>query len=122
MTNKQLDQWVAKLGRAWESLDTDAALALVHQSKVEWHESPFADPLTTWQAVYDTWKSALADQRDVSFSHQVLACDNKQGVARWQATLTRISTSETVQMDGIFLVTLDDQNLCTNFMMWIETK
>lgn len=122
MTIKQLDNWVTALGKAWVALDTDAALSLVNKEQVEWSESPYEPVLTSWNEIHDVWKTDLARQKDVSFSHQVLACSNGQGVARWQATLTRTDTNQTVSMDGIFLVCLNDQNLCTKFMMWIETK
>jgi hypothetical protein len=122
MTTEQLDQWTKKLGEAWTALNVEAALALVDRDKVEWFESPFSPALTSWQQVYDTWQHDLSQQKDVSFSHTVLVSDKKQGVVRWQAQLTRTTNNQKVIMDGIFLIGLNEKGLCTNFMMWIETK
>lgn len=122
MTESQLDQWVRELGVAWERLDTDMALCLVDKQRVEWSESPFSETLTTWQQVYDVWKKDLAKQENVTFSHQVIACTATQGVVRWQASFTRIENGKKAELDGIFIISLNDKNLCEKFMMWIESK
>ena len=122
MTTKDLDQWASQLGKAWCRLDVDSALAIVDTDTIEWSETPFSKPLTSWQDVYNVWRSDLSDQEDVTFNHEVLACSDNRGVVRWQAALTRKSSKQRVEMDGIFDVKLNGRGLCTYFMMWVEDK
>ncbi len=117
-----LNEWVTRLGDAWVKKDVDAALALVSKEKIEWQESPLEKPLTNWTDIYKVWESDLAKQKDIIFSHEVLACNDHQGIVRWKATLTNTKTSDTTDMDGMFLISLDDKNLCTKFTMWTESK
>lgn len=122
MTKEQLNKWTQKLGEGWAKLDVDLALSVINQENISWYESPLDGPLKTWRQVYDRWEKDLSDQKDVKFSHEVLICDDEQGIVRWQASLTRISTGQRATMDGIFHVRLNDEDKCTYFMMWVESK
>jgi hypothetical protein len=40
------------------------------------------------------------------------------GIARWWATFTRTPSQKRVQLDGIFVCTMDEQGRCRLFQEW----
>lgn len=120
MNRERVDKWTRKLGQAWCAKDVDAALALVSKANIAWQESPFSKTVTSWDEIYRIWKADLAKQRNISFSHNVLALDGETGIIRWHAQYTSVADQGVTVLDGIFQITLDESNLCTKFIMWTE--
>lgn len=48
--------------------------------------------------------------------------DDNVGIVKWNATFTRISSGEKVEMEGIYQVSLDKYGKCTKFHQWFNTK
>jgi len=77
---------------------------------------PWDEPLRGRQAIRARFARAIARQEQVQFGHELLAVTpDGRGVARWWVSL-HIPADGTVEEDeGIFLVTVEDEGLCTEF-------
>jgi hypothetical protein len=110
------DRWLAAYGRAWESRDPGAAAALFSADAMyAW--GPF-DELRGRDAIAQRWAQATANQRDVRFSWDVLGAIGSTAVARWWCDFGVQGSDGRVTLDGIFLIELDADGLCTSFREW----
>jgi ketosteroid isomerase-like protein len=116
-TEKDLEDWLQRYGRAWETRDPDAAAALF-SGDASYYETPFGPPLRGRDGVQRYWSEATGNQTAIHFSHQVICAKGRLAIARWQAQFTRISSGAAVRLDGIFLLHFDDQGLCRELREW----
>jgi hypothetical protein len=58
------------------------------------------------------------NQKDVKLSSEILINNEKLGIIHWKLTRFFIPTSTTQNIDGIFVVSLNDKGLCTYFNQW----
>jgi len=116
---ERLSRWLDAYGRAWENQNPDAAAALfTEQGTYAW--GPFAAPLRGKEAIRRAWQVATqSNQAGIEFGYETLAVtkDNR-GVARWWASMKSVQTSQSVRMEGIFLITLNEEDLCSEFREW----
>ncbi len=121
MTNEQLDNWLKNLKDAWETKNPQAAIDLCSEN-VQWYETPFGEPLRTKKEIFDEWQTVPTDQKNIVVSYEIIIIADTFGIAHWSATFTRIPSGEKAHLDGIYKVSLDDKNLCTEFHQWYNTK
>ncbi len=118
MTEEQLDDWTTKLGKVWTAQNPDQAMQLVNRDTIEWYENPLDEPITSWSEVYKLWAVIPNNQKDVSFSHKIIACSDGFGIINWQAKLTKVPSDIRLVIDGIFMVKIADDGTCTYFKQW----
>ena len=70
----------------------------------------------------ELWQKDLKNQEDVHFSYDIITVNRELGVAHWDASFTRVSSGVRDELDGVFVVSLDDQGLCTEFRQWWVVK
>lgn len=117
MTADQFHEWLDAYGKAWETRDPQAAVALF-TSDVEYYETPFDAPFSGQEAVRSYWTGATGAQRNIRFDHQPVAMTEHVGVARWHATFQRIPSGKEVELDGVLVVTFTPDNLCRILREW----
>jgi hypothetical protein len=83
---------------------------------------PFDAPKAGRSGIRDYWATVTADQRNVHFESQVLAVDGQTGVAHWSASLTAASGGVRVELDGAFVLTFDDDGLCSELREWWHVR
>lgn len=121
MTNSQFDKWLNGLKNAWETKNPQATIDLCSEHVV-WYESPFGNPLRSKQEIFDVWQSVPAGHNDISVSYEIIVTTDKFGIAHWSANFTRIPSGKKIHLDGIYKVSLNDQNLCTEFHQWYNAE
>jgi len=121
MTNGQFDTWLKGLKDAWETRNPQAAIDLCAKD-VLWYETPFSKPLTTKEEIFTEWQTVPAGQKDITVSYEIIVVTEEFGIAHWSATFTRIPTGERAHLDGIYKVSLNDKNLCTEFHQWYNSN
>jgi len=122
VTLEELDRWLDAYGRAWERQDTDAFVALFTEDAVyQW--GPWGNTLRGRDEIRARTDQATSEQEDVRFGHEPLAITpDGCGIARWWVSI-RVPGTDTIEEDeGIFLVTLDDGGLCTEFREWWNSR
>ncbi len=117
MTETAVEKWLEGYRRAWETRDPEAAAALFSQD-VRYYETPFVAPAQGRVGVRKYWANATRSQADVSFSYEILSVSRHQGIARWWAAYTRVSSGVTAKLDGMFLLEFNDEGLCRELREW----
>lgn len=120
MTNEQFATWLKDLKQAWVAKNPQAAADLC-ADKLIWYDIPFGKPLTTKHEVYTEWQTVPKNQKDIRVSYEILAVNKDFGIAHWNAKFTRIPSNTKAHLDGIFKVTLNEDNLCTEFHQWFNS-
>ena len=118
MTENELRNWLDKYAAAWEGQNPGAAAALfTADGTYAW--GPFNEPIQGPDAIKAAWEYATkGQQEEIKFGYEVLAVTEERGIARWWASMKVKSTGKQVRMEGIFLVTLTADGLCTVFREW----
>lgn len=119
--NKMFEKWLDDLGEAWVSRNPNIAASLCAEN-VKYYEHPFQNPAIGREEVRSIWLDVPRTQKDVNFESSTIMVKGNTGIARWKASWTNIKDGSRSELDGIFLVTLDEQGLCKEFHQWWVTK
>jgi len=114
-------RWLTDLGKAWMALDSKNAVNLF-SSDVEYYESAMSSPCKNWDTVFDLWKLVSVNQKDVAFEFDILAISDKLCVANWRVKRTMLPQSTSQEIDGIFVLKLNDEGLCNYLKQWRSVK
>ena len=117
MQHADFDAWLSAYGRAWETGDPEAAVALFTDDAT-YQETPFDEPLAGREAILGYWSPVPRSQEGVEFRHEVLAWEGDIGIAWWYAAFTRVATGARAELDGIFVCEFGDDGRCTRFREW----
>ena len=118
MDRMALNNWLEAYGQAWETRDPEAVAQLFTLDAL-YRERPFTEPLRGRDAIREYWSRVVAhSQEQIHFGFEIVALDKNRGVARWWAAFVRVSSNQRVQLDGIFLLTFSDANLCCELREW----
>ena len=113
----RLGSWLDRFGRAWETRDPERAAALFSEEG-SYRESPFDEPLTGPDEIRARWSSLPKAREDIQFAYEVLAITDRWGIARWRGTYTPVNRDTPLELDGILLVSLDEEGRCRDFREW----
>jgi len=117
VTLEDLDRWLDTYGRAWERQDVDAFVGCFTPG-ADYYWGPWDEPLRGHDQIRARTEEAIGGQEAVRFGHEPLAITaDGRGLARWWVSLD-VAGGMVVELEGIFLVTLDDAGLCTDFREW----
>lgn len=118
MTGEELNAWLRDYGSAWETRDADLVAALFTEDAT-YQETPFVEPMRGRAAIRAYWDRAVVRaQEQVQFGYEVLSLGDAVCLARWHASFVRIRTKSAVKLDGVFLLTFDDQRRCQALREW----
>ena len=119
MDHDALGRWLDSYREAWEKQNPDAAAALFSEhGTYAW--GPFAPVLVGKQAIRHAWEVATqGNQSGIEFGYEPLsATEDGRNIARWWASMESTQTGDRVRMEGIFLITLTEEGLCSEFREW----
>lgn len=117
MTEQEFRSWLDAYGRAWETRDADAAVALFTED-LEYYETPFGTPFRGRDELRDYWARATGSQDGIAFTYEILAVRAGGGLAHWSAEFTRIASGHRSHLDGIALAEFASNGLCRTFREW----
>ncbi len=122
MTLDELGRWLDVYGRAWERKDTDGfAGCFADGALYAW--GPWSEPLRGRDEIAARFDQAVATQEGIRFGHEPLAVTpDGRGIARWWVSTEDPDTGDIGENEGIFLVTLDGDGLCTEFREWWNSR
>jgi hypothetical protein len=118
MKKNRFDVWMTRFGKAWSERNVDDVMSLFDRRDITYFESVFTPPIRSWEIVKKLWDVVPANQKDISFSHDILQCSKTQAVIHWTASRFYIPKNEKQDIDGIFQISLNDKGLCTFFKQW----
>lgn len=117
MSGASVVEWLAAYGKAWETRDADAAAALFTENAT-YQENPHEEPFNGRTGIHNYWSRVTADQRDVSFTSNVITTFGRSAVAHWSARFASVSSGATINLDGVFLLEFDESGLCNTLREW----
>ena len=121
LTRETFADWLDRYRTAWEQREPGAAAALFTED-ASYHEMPYDAPLEGRAAIANYWAEAVAGQRAVRFSSEILACEDDRGLCHWHATFTAAEGGATIDLDGIFHCRFADDAHVAAFQEWWHLK
>jgi len=112
-----LTQWLETYKRAWETRDPKLALTIFSKNAT-YQEHPFAAVNRGHEQILRYWTENTEIQKDIRFQYEILSRDGRRSIVRWKAEYFRVTTKIYAQLDGIFLMTFNDDGLCSEFLEW----
>lgn len=119
MDESTLRSWLDSYVEAWESQNAAAAAELFTETgSYAW--GPFAEPIKGRDAIRRAWEVAVQqNQEDIHVGHEFLALtDDGRGIFRCWSSVIAVATGTRVRTEGVFLITLTEDNLCSEFREW----
>ncbi|WP_428408516.1 nuclear transport factor 2 family protein [Hyphococcus sp.] len=117
VTTQDFAAWLDGYKEAWETRDADKAGALF-TADATYHENPFEDVMQGRAAIEEYWAGVTADQRDVTFTYEVLTCYEDKCLAQWHAAFTSASGGAAIELDGVFLCAFADAQTVKALKEW----
>ncbi len=117
MNRDAFTSWLDAYKHAWETRDHKAA-GDIFTEDATYQEVPFDEPMRGRQAIIDYWEGNVTEQEDVRFGYEVFATTETIGIARWWTSMIDLASKAHVKLDGIFVVSMDDDGRCTEFREW----
>lgn len=117
MDRASFESWLEKYGRAWEDRNAQAAADLFKEDGT-YQVTPFVEPMRGRPAIFEYWTGVAQTQRDIQFGCEVLAVTAEAGIARWWASFVIVPQGLQTKLDGIFVISLDDDGRCRSLREW----
>ena len=111
------EAWMDRYGRAWETKDA-GDFTRIFTPDAAYYWTPLEPPKPGREGIRAAFEAAVARQRDIRFSHEVLAVSGDTGVARWRCRFFRVPAGHEVRLDGVLTARLDRDGLCEEFREW----
>jgi hypothetical protein len=109
--------WLDAYGQAWEDRNPEAAAALFSESG-SYQVTPFLEPMRGRKAIFEYWSEVTRTEKDIRFGYEILVVKDELYIARWSASFVRVPPGLQTKLDGIFLISLDDEGRCKSLQEW----
>jgi SnoaL-like domain len=109
--------WLDAYGKAWESRNAEASAALFTEDGT-YQVTPFLEPMSGKEAIFEYWSEVCRTEESIKFGYEILAARAELNIARWSASFVRVPPGLETQLDGIFLIVLDEEGLCKSLQEW----
>lgn len=116
---KNYDLWLHEFMESWKNLEGIKTTELFSKD-VKYYESPMGEPCKTWEEVEDLWRVVNYNQKVQSYSFEILCQTEDLAIVNWQMERTMNGVPQ--KIDGIFQISLNDDNKLTFFKQWRATK
>ena len=116
---EKYEKWTKEFMESWKNLDWKRTLDLLSKN-VEYYENPIDEPCSNFDEVVKLWEVVADNQKDIDYKFNVLSYSDELCIINWQMTRTMTKTNQ--KIDGIFQISLDENELCSYFKQWRFTK
>lgn len=117
MDTTHFKQWLNEYGQAWQDRSAEAVTRLFTPWAL-YYWTPFDQPKRGHEGIARAWQEATSRQERVKFRYEILAITGNRGLARWWCNMVKTPDRKHVNLEGIFMVTLNPDNLCEEFREW----
>ena len=118
---ERYNKWIYDFMESWKNLNWEETLNLISKD-CKYYENPIDDPCNSFDDIVNLWNVVADNQKDISYSYKIISFDNNICIVNWQMTRTMTKTNATQEIDGIFQISLDDDNKCNLFKQWRFTR
>ncbi len=118
---KEYEQWTHEFMEAWKQLDWEKVLTTLDEN-VKYYENPIDEPCKNFDEVIELWKIVEENQKDIEYKFNIVAFNDNTCIINWQMKRTMVKTNLEQEIDGIFQISLNEDNKCTFFKQWRFTR
>ena len=118
---KDYNKFLISFMDSWKNLEGEKTCDLMAEN-LEYFENPIDKPLTNKEDVKPLWKIVPDNQKDISYSGNILFENEDSCIYHFKMKRTIVSTNKVQEIDGVFEIKLDENNLLTYFKQWRFTK
>jgi len=109
--------WLDAYGQAWENRNPEAITALFTENET-YQVTPFLEPMFGKKAIFEYWSEVTRAEENVRFRYEILIANADLNIARWWASFVIVPPRLQTQLDGIFLISLDEEGRCKSLREW----
>jgi hypothetical protein len=109
--------WLDAYGQAWENRNPEAATALFAENGT-YQVTPFVEPICGRKAIFEYWSEVARTEENIRFGYEILVANPELNIAKWSASFIIVPPRLQTQLDGIFLISLDEQGRCKSLQEW----
>jgi hypothetical protein len=70
------------------------------------------------KAIFDYWSEVARTEENIKFGYEILIANTELNIARWSASFVIDPPGLQTQLDGIFLISLDEEGRCKSLQEW----
>jgi hypothetical protein len=70
------------------------------------------------KAIFEYWLGAARTEENVRFEYEILVSNAEINIARWSASFVIVPQGLQTKLDGIFLISLDEEGRCKSLREW----
>jgi len=118
MDQEKINEIISKFGEAWVNQDPDSIMNLIAKENLNYYESTFSDPVTSWDYVKKLWDVVPDNQENVTWWHEILISQGNKALAHVKVTRNLIPSSEFQDIDAAFLFGVNDKGEINYFRQW----
>ena len=118
---KDYNKFLTSFMDSWKNLEGEKTCDLFAK-KLQYFENPIDEPLTSVELVKPLWAIVPENQKDITYMGEILFSNNDSCIYHFKMQRTIIKTNKVQNIDGVFEIKLDDNNLLTYFKQWRFTK
>ena len=109
--------WLDAYGQAWKDRNPEATTALFTENST-YQVTPFLEPMCGRKAIFEYWSEVAQTEENIKFGYEILVASPEHNIARWSAAFMIVPPGLQTQLDGIFLISLDEQGRCNSLREW----
>lgn len=118
---KNYNTFIKSFMESWKNLEGEKTCDLM-ADELKYYENPIDEPCTTKAQVLPLWSVVKENQKDISYTYDILFENNDSCICHFTMTRTMTKTGAVQNIDGIFEIKLNDDNKLTYFKQWRFTK
>ncbi len=118
---KDYKKFIKEFMDSWKKLDGEKTCELM-ADKLKYYENPIDEPLTSKKDVKPLWLVVPQNQKDILYKGKILFEDEESCIYHFTMQRTMVKTGKRQNIDGIFEIKLNNNNLLTYFKQWRFTK
>ncbi len=115
------EKWINEFMESWKELDWERTLKTLAED-VQYYENPLDEPCATFEEVVNLWNVVADNQKDINYTYNILAYNEEMCIINWQMTRTMVKNEVKQEIDGVFLISLNENGKCTLFKQWRFTR
>jgi hypothetical protein len=70
------------------------------------------------KAILEYWLGVARTEENVRFDYEILVSNAEINIARWSASFVIVPQGLLTKLDGIFLISLDEEGRCKSLREW----
>lgn len=112
------NETISEFGKAWVDQNPNDIMKLISADDLQYYESTFDAPTTSWSRVKELWDIVPENQSDITWWHEILAEDKHKALAHVKVTRTLQPSGEKQIIDAAFLFGFNNTGKVNYFRQW----